>query len=457
MRILLVSHRFPPVHRAGVESYTLQLARELALRHEVHIACTEKVPSLQTGAVQERRHEGLLVHEAVQNLDHDRRAGTWRDPRMEQAFAAILARVDPAVVHFQHWMYWSTGIVELAARSGARSLLTLHDFWPQCGRMGQRIDAGGHLCPGPAEERCEPCLRATSFGQSPRARRWIRRAGWVRRVSGLRLDGPLRGLERWRARLAGPRSQLPSDAEDVEFGDRERSFRAALDGLDQLLTPSRHLAQEYERWGIPPDRIEVLPQALDPMPSGPSLTAPGADQPLRLLFLGTIAPHKGLHVLLDAISAADRKLHLLVHGPDGGDRDYCRRIATRIRELDSVDRGPLLDRRGVARAIREAHFVCVPSLWFECCPLVIQEAFLCGRPCLVSDLGGMAELVQEGMGGRRVAMGSVGAWTRTLQELADGPEAWAELCRSIPPVPPFSEHVAELERRYTGSNPGDGC
>ena len=53
----------------------------------------------------------------------------------------------------------------------------------------------------------------------------------------------------------------------------------------------------------------------------------------------------------------------------------------------------------------EIDWVVVPSIWWENSPLVIQEAFLHGRPVICSDIGGMAEKVRHGVDGLHFRVG----------------------------------------------------
>ena len=46
----------------------------------------------------------------------------------------------------------------------------------------------------------------------------------------------------------------------------------------------------------------------------------------------------------------------------------------------------------------EHHALVLPSR-FEGMPLVVVEAMLCGRPCIVTDVGGNAELIRDGING----------------------------------------------------------
>jgi len=64
-------------------------------------------------------------------------------------------------------------------------------------------------------------------------------------------------------------------------------------------------------------------------------------------------------------------------------------------------------------------FVAVPSRWLETGPLVVLEAFAAGVPIIGSRLGGIAELVRDGMDGILIEADSVGAWSATLQRLCD--------------------------------------
>jgi len=88
-------------------------------------------------------------------------------------------------------------------------------------------------------------------------------------------------------------------------------------------------------------------------------------------------------------------------------------------------------------------WVVVPSIWWENSPMVIQEAFLYGRPLLVSNIGGMAEKVRDGIDGLHVAVGNAKAWASTLLRAATDGELWKELHDGIRP-PPTHTQVASL-------------
>lgn len=76
-------------------------------------------------------------------------------------------------------------------------------------------------------------------------------------------------------------------------------------------------------------------------------------------------------------------------------------------------------------------WVTMPSIWWENSPLVIQEAFQCGRPLLVSDIGGMAEKVRHGVDGLHVPTANPRAWADAMLRVADNSSLWDALRSGI--------------------------
>jgi glycosyltransferase involved in cell wall biosynthesis len=116
----------------------------------------------------------------------------------------------------------------------------------------------------------------------------------------------------------------------------------------------------------------------------------------RFLFVGRFVAEKGFEVLLSAVARAGNEITLDVVGGGPLEGKY-RSLAG---ELGLGDRvrflGPL---RGepLAQAYRNALAVVVPSIWDEAFGIVAAEALSCGRIALVSDRGGLPEVV-EGLG-----------------------------------------------------------
>ena len=79
-------------------------------------------------------------------------------------------------------------------------------------------------------------------------------------------------------------------------------------------------------------------------------------------------------------------------------------------------------------------WVVVPSIWWENSPLVIQEAFVHGRPVICSDIGGMAEKVDHGINGLHFGVGEPDAIARAMVTATDTEGLWERLRAGIPQV-----------------------
>lgn len=479
MRILLVSHNVPPHGTAGTETYTADLAQELARRgHAVAVFAGKKDILRREGRVLARRDGDVEIREIVNNLYHADLRGTWDNPRVERAFDALLREHRPDVVHFQHLMYLSAGCVAAAKAHGARVLYTLHDYWLTCARMGQRVHTDGGLCRTVDFARCGTCLPAHAWTQPWAARAVGPALALLHETTGVDLADAARRVraryERPRAAAHEPAStpiardaaspaetrvptggsagSAPGSELAVAAAARWRELRERVGAhVDLFIAPSRFLRGRFvEEWGIDPRRIELVRFGFDRRRFTGART-PSPDGRLRVGFLGTLVPLKGPHVLLEAWSRLPPSIRsrgrLVLRGPARADAAYQDRLLELARASGAEIPGPL-SRDEVAPFLASTDLLVVPSVWFENSPLVIQEAIACRTPLLVSDLGGMAELVVPGENGLRFPAGDVDALTRALTDAIEGRAGLERLYVAATPLPTFAEHVDVVLERY---------
>jgi glycosyltransferase involved in cell wall biosynthesis len=456
MRVLLVSHRFPPHSAAGTEVYTAELARRLQARgHEVHVFSSHKDTGRDDLTLERRSHEGVPVTEVINNLYHESFEQTWQHPGIDRVFREEVQRIDPEVIHFQHLMYLSVGCLEVAREAGAAVLMTLHDYWLECPRMGQLVHADGELCHTVEFERCGTCLPSFSWTQSASARRAGQSLAGLRRVTGLDFAPLARKIHKKISRPSDSQAGVDPRTRDgfAEFASKRADVlrQCTTASVQRFLAPSRFMRERFVRWGLDADSIHYTPTGLDPLGAG-AASAPASDGATEVLFLGSFIPIKGAHVLLEAWGQLDPALrsqaHLRLHGPVFQDVDYAADLGRRAQAVGAM-MGEGLDRAGVRAALARADLLVVPSLWFENRPLVLMEAMGAGVPVVVSDLGGMAELVEEGVSGWTFPMGDASALAAVLSErLRTKPDSEAVASAGASGFPTWEEATDQVLEHY---------
>ncbi len=91
--------------------------------------------------------------------------------------------------------------------------------------------------------------------------------------------------------------------------------------------------------------------------------------------------------------------------------------------------------------MRDIAWVVVPSVWWENSPMVIQEAFMYGRPVICSGIGGMAEKVQDGVDGLHFRVEDARDLAAKLHRAASSPAQWKRLRANVRPVYSMAEAV----------------
>ena len=160
--------------------------------------------------------------------------------------------------------------------------------------------------------------------------------------------------------------------------------------------------------GFPAERIVVKPHFVDPDPG------PGPGTGGYALFVGRLSPEKGIGTLLNAWRTMHSELPLRIVG-DGPLADE---VAEAARTMSGVSWLGSRTAEEVAVLVSEAAFLVCPSGCYETFGRVVIEAFAAGTPVVASDLGALAELVQDRRTGRLFRPGDAEALVRVVRELS---------------------------------------
>jgi glycosyltransferase involved in cell wall biosynthesis len=110
-------------------------------------------------------------------------------------------------------------------------------------------------------------------------------------------------------------------------------------------------------------------------------------------------------------------------------------------------RGPF-DRARLPETYASFDVLVVPSLWPENSPLVIHEAFMHGAAVVAARVGGVPELVRDGVNGFLYDARSPQELAECLQHFVNDRSLAARLAAGAPPIKPIEEDAREWERRY---------
>lgn len=436
MRVLFVANGFPPRGQWGTEFYTGQLASALRDRGHTIAAFVPDRSGSRARHTLEEEETGLARVFVVHNAgDPQKRfAASYQDDAIDRLFAGVLERWRPDVVHFNYLLWGlSLGLVAAARRAGVPTVATLTDYGLVCHR-GQMVDWRIERCGGPRPPvDCARCVRRHSVHDGP----------WLHRVVH-------RAVGDTAAALGG----LGRVATTADLERREAAARGALADLDRLIAPTRVLAETFVRFGVPKERIVELVYGFDETPYAAARPEPPA-RPVRFGYMGQWTPHKGVHVLLEAVAIAAARLPesvepwtLHLWGAPAGHRH--RLYAPRL--VASAHRGRVVFETAFApheapTVLAGLHAIVVPSLWDENAPLVCLQARAAGVPVIASDVPGVAEVIRHGEHGLLVPPGDAGALADAMRAVLLG-----AVGRHPAPRAPMglAEHVDRVEALYLG-------
>jgi glycosyltransferase involved in cell wall biosynthesis len=178
---------------------------------------------------------------------------------------------------------------------------------------------------------------------------------------------------------------------------RNYCIHAPLLLVDRLIALSQHEAGLLEQVGVQPERIVVLPNAVDLAPFQERTTHHAPHNTPYVLFIGQLVPRKAFDVLARAIPAVvqacpELRFVLVSHNRQGEDELW--RIVEAGGVRDRVElRGRVSEAEKIA-LLRDAAVVAAPSR-YEGFGIPLIEAMAAGSPLVTTDIPACNEIVQH--------------------------------------------------------------
>jgi len=409
LRVLLVSHRFPPDAVAGVERYTEAVAAALTRRGD-KVAVMTRRPSVARDITIERERTAVLPRiYRLTGEDARRERFLYHDERLATLFDEILDDFDPDLVHFNHTIDLSPQMLQQARERGVGVVLTLHDYYFACARI-IRKKTSGEICSGPGGgAECAAVCFADDGGEA---------------------------LKRW--------------------GLRTAYFRRLLSLPDRIVCPSEYVATWFRNFALPEARIEALPNGIwieraDAAVEG--FATPRSRGTLSLAFVGSLLPHKGAHLILDGLQLAGLDAVDLVMLGDVAEPAYANRLRSQAAAIPGVKLRlyGTYDPNDLPTLLHDVDCVLIPSEWPETFGLVTREALACGIPVVVTRVGALADPVVDGVNGFTLEPDDTASGlAAVLRRLVEDEELVRTLRRGATRtrIATIDEHVAALREEY---------
>jgi glycosyltransferase involved in cell wall biosynthesis len=446
VHVLHTIHDFLPRHRAGSEIYAFELARAQMDRHDVTILCADFDPNREHGHVVWRVHDGVPVVELINNWRCASFEETYRPPLITDRIRHVLRTLRPDVVHVHNLLNLSFDLPACAHELGIPVVATLHDYTLVCASGGQRVHRRDqHVCHDIDPARCARCFSESPFSAYAAVGRLTGRGtgGAVARRAAAAVRKTFPVLASRAANAVGQIGGLSVTPEAIDA--RLEAARRVFHEIDLFVAPSASIGHEFERFGLPADRIKVSGYGMPPLTSSPR---PAPHLPLRIGFVGTLVWHKGAHLLIEAMRALPKgSCRVSLFGETATFPDYAADLRACAAGLP-VEFAGGFEKRQVADVYSQMDVLVVPSIWPENSPLVIHEALMAGVPVVGARIGGIPELVTNEVSGYLFAPGSADALADVLRRIIDRPEVLTTLAAGAPLIKTTTADAEEWEATY---------
>jgi len=408
MRILFALHQFFPNHYTGTERLVLNLSKQMQrMGHSVKVftyGITEREGFKRDKSgflIKEYEYQGVSVisirHENVPaSINFDIFEPDEVSGYQEEMINRVIFDDKFDIVHVCHPMRVGT-IIRVAKQRQIPLILTLTDFWLICPK-GIAVTNDRHLCINP--ENGNMCVRKC-------------------------YNNTYKGTLRRRA----------------------INLKEVCNAVGCFVSASASSKQMYECNNCF-SGMKLIPFGVDYKYVRQNQRIYSSDSHVTLGFLSTLTEHKGAHVLLNAfnILKADN-LTLKIYG-DPVNIDYYNVLKNMALNSRNLQFCGAYKHEDMAKILSEIDVSVIPSMWRENSPLVLLIGLAHNVPAVVSDLGGLTEIVKDGDNGFTFEAGNAKTLATVLQKIADNPTILNEIKGRIRYPPRIEEEAFQYEKIY---------
>ncbi|MGA2775586.1 MAG: glycosyltransferase family 4 protein [Candidatus Omnitrophota bacterium] len=446
MRILQVVHSFVPDNFAGTEIYTYRLSKALQEKgHEVSVFFRKNEPEKKEYSLSSGEYDGIPTFALNHTLN---KSSSFRDTylngHIDNAFGCLLDSLKPDIVHIQHLLFLSLGIIKQSRQRGIPVVFTINDYWLFCPK-GQLLTEQLQVCAGSNQGLCVSCIRPQFF---------IRRHimffyNLLRKYSPSWL---LQVIKKTYFYDMESRAEVKESFPDL-IAQRLFAAEEAASKISLFIAPSEFARSVFLKKGVPVEKIITCRHGII-NPSIP-IEHKADKQTVRFGYVGTLLPMKGIDLLVKAF----RKLsaphaRFFIYGKAkayAGYESFYKELKKKAKGDSRICLMGSFDNAYIGKVLSSIDVLVVPSIWPENTPLIILEALASHIPVVASRIGGIPELIKEGTNGLLFEPNNIDDLKRKLELFFENPGLLSHLKQGAKALRSIEENAQDMENIYRSS------
>ena len=354
-RVLIVSDLFPPYFVGGSEIVAYEQSRLLKkMGFDIRVFAGKRGNRLKRFQLTREKRDFDVYRINLHDFDFDYNYFLQEKEELETTFQKILYDLSPDLVHFHNIRPLSLKMIDQCNDLHIPTLLTLHDYYLICFKSILLGDESSVCLEN--DPACTFCKKEHII------------------INNM------------------PKTVL----------ERNHMAMDLLKRINLIISPSHFLLNKFIARGLPLEKAVVVDYGIDT--SRFNKQKKTFSKKIRFGYIGQIIEHKGIENLLYAFSgltpAEREKISLVIVG--SGEKsffNFCKKLSVELQLGNVINFLGRIGNLRIPKIFNQIDVLIVPSIWPENSPVVIREALACGTPVLASRIGGIPELVEDGVHG----------------------------------------------------------
>jgi glycosyltransferase involved in cell wall biosynthesis len=394
MKVLYVLHQFFPHHYTGTERLTLQIAKQMqrmgnfvtVLTCEPNEIANDGFKPLEKYILKKEYQVESIPVIAFRDLENDAHFDIF-PPIIEKYLRSIIKKFD--VVHFTHPMRLGS-VLKVCKELGIPTVLTLTDNWLLCPQG--LITKNFQLCDGPDEGK--KCMSVCRY--------------------------------------------------DKKILSRFNEAKFFIEHIDVVFSGCEFVRQTFKENGVK-RKTELNTFSVDYS----FVKHQEEGQEIVFGFIGTLAWHKGLHVLIDAFSRVkNENIKLKIYGSGDELSEYVQYLFKLAQFDNRIEFCGTFDYKDLSRVMKDISVIVIPSVYKEIYPLVMQMGLAYKKPIIATKIGGLPEVIINEVNGYLFELEDAEKLAELISMVSDNPQLITKLKQNIINPPRIEEEAFVYENTY---------